>query len=50
MTRQIISLKDDAHGDGDKTYAQAGDWYHIRVAGTANFNYCSILYNSSTEN
>ena len=51
----FTSLKDDAHGgdangDGDKTYAQAGDWHQIRVAGTANFNYCHVLYNSSTEN
>ena len=51
----FTSLKDDAHGgdtngDGDKTYAQAGDWYQIRVQGTANFNYCHVFYNSSTEN
>ncbi len=51
----FTSLKDDAHGgdangDGDKTYAQAGDWYQISVPGTANFNYCHVLYNSSTEN
>ena len=51
----FTSLKDDAHGgdangDGDNTYAQAGDWYQISVPGTANFNYCHVLYNSSTEN
>ena len=51
----FTSLKDDAHGgdtngDGEKTYAQAGDWYQISVPGTANFNYCHVLYNSSTEN
>ena len=51
----FTSLKDDEHGgdtngDGDKTYAQGGDWYQIRVAGAANFNYCHVLYNSSTEN
>ena len=51
----FTSLKDDEHGgdtngDGEKTYAQAGDWYQISVPGTANFNYCHVLYNSSTEN
>ena len=40
----------DTNGDGEKTYAQAGDWYQIRVAGKANFNYCQVLYNSSSEN
>ena len=25
-------------------------WYQINVRGTANFNYCHVLYNSSTEN
>ena len=51
----FTSIKDDEHGgdtngDGDKTYAYAGDWYQIRVKGTATFNYCHVLYNSSTEN
>lgn len=51
----FTSLKDDEHGgdtngDGDKTYAQPGDWYQIRVSGTADFNYCHVFYNSSTEN
>ena len=51
----FTSLKDDEHGgdtngDGEKTYAQGGDWYQIRVSGTADFNYCHVLYNSSTEN
>ena len=51
----FTSLKDDEHGgdtngDGDMTYAQAGDWYQISVPGTAKFNYCHVLYNSSIEN
>ena len=51
----FTSLKDDEHGgdtngDGDKTYPYAGDWYQIKVVGTANFNYCNVLYNSSMEN
>ena len=45
----FTSLKDDAHGgdangDGEKTYAQAGDWASINAYGTLKFNYTSILY------
>ena len=51
----FTSLKDDEHGDdtnddGDETYPDVGDWYQIRVSGSANFNYCHVLYNSSTAN
>jgi uncharacterized repeat protein (TIGR02543 family) len=51
----FTSVKDDEHGgdnnwDGDKTYPQPGDWYQIRVSGTAAFDHCSVLYASSAEN
>ena len=49
------SVKDDEHGgdtngDGDATRPQPGDWYQIRVQGTAIMDHCSVLYASSTEN
>ena len=45
----FTSLKDDEHGgdtngDGDKTYAQGGDWEYISVSGTANLKYCKAMY------
>ncbi|MBR2921269.1 MAG: hypothetical protein IKC27_07950, partial [Kiritimatiellae bacterium] len=45
----FTSLKDDEHGgdtngDGDKTYAQGGDWKYIYVSGTANLKYCKAMY------
>ena len=45
----FTSLKDDAHGgdangDGEKTYAQAGDWADIKAYGTLKFAYTTILY------
>ena len=51
----FTSMKDDenggdTNGDGDKTYADAGDWHQIRVQGAANFNYAQIYYNASAEN
>ena len=51
----FTSLKDDEHGgdgngDGDATAPQPGDWYQIKVAGKADFDHCSVLYASSTEN
>lgn len=51
----ITSINDDTYngdtnGDGDATIPQPGDWYQIRVAGEANFNYTTILYGSSVEN
>lgn len=49
------SAKDDEHGgdtngDGDATSPQPGDWYQIRVQGTAIMDHCSVLYASSAEN
>ena len=45
----FTSLKDDAHGgdtngDGDKTYAQAGDWARIYAGGTLTMKFCRIRY------
>ena len=44
----FTSLKDDEHGgdtngDGDKTYAQPGDWKKIAVYGKVNMDYCKLL-------
>ena len=51
----FTSLKDDAHGgdangDGDKTYAQAGDWHQITGNGTVKLNYCEVLWCSAQNN
>ncbi len=51
----FTSVRDDAHGgdtngDGAETVAQPGDWYQIRVLGTAIMDHCSVLYASSAEN
>lgn len=45
----FTSLKDDEYGgdtngDGDKTYAQGGDWKSICVNGLANLKYCKAMY------
>jgi len=51
----FTSLKDDAHGgdtngDGEKTYAQAGDWHQITGSGTVKLNYCEVLWCSAQNN
>ena len=45
----FTSLKDDEHGgdangDGNKTYAQPGDWHQITGSGTVKLNYCKVLW------
>ena len=49
----FTSIKDDSYsgdtnGDGDKTFAQPGDWKRIEVAGTAAFDYTRISFASDT--
>ena len=51
----FTSLKDDEHGgdtngDGDKTYAQPGDWHQITGSGTVSLNYCQVLWCSQQNN
>ena len=51
----FTSLKDDTHGgdangDGEKTYAQAGDWHQITGSGTVKLNYCEVLWCSAQNN
>ena len=51
----FTSLKDDEHGgdtngDGDKTYAQAGDWHQITGNGTVTLEHCKVLWCSAQNN
>ncbi|MBP5787529.1 MAG: hypothetical protein J6Y19_06920, partial [Kiritimatiellae bacterium] len=51
----ITSMHDDEHGgdtdaDGGLRLPSGGDWNQIKVQGTAQFNHCSVLYCSGTEN
>ena len=51
----FTSFKDDEHGgdtngDGDKTYAQGGDWHQITGSGTVSLNYCQVLWCSQQNN
>ena len=51
----FTSIKDDDHGgdtngDGNKTYAQAGDWTYITGSGALNFEHCEVLWCSSQNN
>lgn len=49
----FTSIKDDEHGgdtngDGNGSAPQPGDWARVSVAGTANFEWCRVAYNSPT--
>ena len=52
----FTSIKDDEYGgdtneDGDRTYAQPGDWARIYAGGTLNMNYCTIRHcNNNSDN
>ncbi|MDO5319222.1 MAG: carboxypeptidase regulatory-like domain-containing protein [bacterium] len=40
----------DTNGDGEKTYAQAGDWHQVTGSGTVKMNYCQVLWCSAQNN
>ena len=41
------SVSGDTNGDGDSTIPQPGDWKKIAVYGTANMDYCKLLYGAA---